>query len=241
MTSTPPSRLRADAAHNRRALLDAAAATFAEQGMDASIAQIAVRAGVGKGTVFRHFATKSHLVAAILCDRLDEFTAAGTALLDAADPEAALLEFMTTGVQMQARDRCFCEAGAGIAHSDPEVRAASGRLFKTAEALTDRARRQGSVRADITGEDILLLPRAAYEAAAPMGDVAPDLWRRYLSVIFDGLRPEAARPLPHPAPTSDQFAAMDESATNGGPKAQRRRPGGPDRLEQAAKEADSSS
>ncbi|MEV7469250.1 helix-turn-helix domain-containing protein [Streptomyces kronopolitis] len=224
MTSTPPGRLRADAAHNRRALLDAAAATFAEQGMDASIAQIAARAGIGKGTVFRHFATKSDLVAAILRDRLDEFTAAGTALLDAADPESALLEFMTTGVEMQARDRSFCEAGTGIAHSDPEVRAASARLFETAEALTDRARRQGSVRDDITGKDIMLLPRAAYEAAAPLGDVAPALWRRYLSVIFDGLRPEAARPLPHPAPTGAQFAAVMEGKTaDGGPTAPRRK------------------
>jgi len=225
MTSTPPDRLRADAAHNRRALLDAAAATFAEQGMDASIAQIAARAGVGKGTVFRHFATKDHLIAAILRDRLAEFTAAGAALLDAADPESALLEFMTTGIEMQARDRCFCEAGTGIAHSDPEVRAAGARLFETAEALTDRARRQGSVRDDITGEDILLLSRAAYEAAAPTGDAAPALRRRYLNVIFDGLRPQAARPLPHPAPASAQFTATrNESRTKSTPKARQRRP-----------------
>nr|AAT45302.1 TetR-type regulator [Streptomyces tubercidicus] len=223
MTSKPPGRLRADAAHNRRALLDAAAATFAEQGMDASIAQIAARAGIGKGTVFRHFATKEHLVAAILRDRLDELTAAGAALLDATDPESALLEFMTACVEIQARDRCFCEAGTGISHSDPEVRAAGARLFETASALTDRARHQGSVRDDITGVDILLLSRAAYEATAPMADVAPGLRRRYLSVIFDGLRPQAARPLPHPAPTSAQFAAaMDENPTNNAPKAQRR-------------------
>ncbi|WP_328383653.1 TetR/AcrR family transcriptional regulator [Streptomyces sp. NBC_00400] len=190
MTSTPTGRLRADAAHNRRALLEAAAATFAEQGMDASIAQIAARAGIGKGTVFRHFATKDQLVAAVLRARLDEFTAAGAALLDAADPEAALLEFMTLGVEMQARDRCFCEAGTGIAHSDPEVRAAGTRLFETADALTDQARRQGSVRDDITGEDILLLSRAAYQAAAPTGDLAPGLRQRYLRVIFDGMRPQ---------------------------------------------------
>ncbi|MGW4774630.1 TetR/AcrR family transcriptional regulator [Nocardia sp. NPDC004278] len=214
----PPERLRADAAHNRRALLAAAAATFAEQGMDASIAQIAARAGVGKGTVFRHFATKQQLLAAILCDRLDELTAAGEALLGAADPESALLEFMTTSVEMQAGDRSFCQAATGIAVSDPEVRAATARLFEAAEALTDQARRQGTVRDDITGEDIMLLPGAAYQAAAPLRDVAPDLWRRYLGVIFDGLRPDAARPLPHPAPTSAQFTtAMDEHATNSGP------------------------
>jgi AcrR family transcriptional regulator len=227
----PPGRLRADAAHNRRALLDAAAATFAEQGMDASIAQIAARAGIGKGTVFRHFATKRQLVAAILGDQLDELAAAGAALLDAADPESALLEFMATGVGMQARDRSFCQAATGVVRSDPEVRAASTRLSEVAEALTDRARRQGTVRGDITGHDIVLLLGAACQAAAPIGDVAPGLWRRYLSVIFDGLRPEAAHPLPHPAPTSAQFAAaaVNEHATDlpSDPKGKRRQPQGP--------------
>ncbi|KPI20256.1 regulatory protein TetR [Actinobacteria bacterium OK074] len=210
----PPGGLRADAAHNRRALLDAAAATFAEQGMDASIAQIAARAGIGKGTVFRHFATKRHLVVALLCDQFDELAAAGTALLDAADPESALLEFMTTGVGMQARDRSFCQAATDIVRGDPEVRAASTRLSEVAEALTDRARRQGTVRGDVTGQDIVLLLGAACQAAMPVGDVVPGLWRRYLGVIFDGLRSEAAHPLPHPAPTGAQLAtaAMNEDA-----------------------------
>jgi AcrR family transcriptional regulator len=213
MTATsPPERLRADAAHNRRALLNAAAATFAEQGMDASIAQIAARAGIGKGTVFRHFATKGQLVAAIFCDQLDELTSIGTALLDAADPAAALSDFMTAGVELQTRDRSFCQAANGVARTDPAVRAASARLSRTAEALTDRARRQGTVRDDVTGADIVLLLGAACQAAAPVAAAAPELWRRYLALIIDGLRPEAAHPLPHPAPTSTQLTAAAKAA-----------------------------
>lgn len=108
--ASPPHRLRADAARNRRSLLDAAREVFAEHGMEASIAEIAQRAGIGKGTVFRHFATKECLAAAIVSDRLDELAAIGRTLLDATDPGAALLEFMTAGVELQARDRAFCQA-----------------------------------------------------------------------------------------------------------------------------------
>ena len=79
MTDTRP--LRADAVRNRAALLAAAADEFAERGLDASVADIARRAGVGKGTVFRHFATKDDLIAAIVLDRVGELTTAGERLL----------------------------------------------------------------------------------------------------------------------------------------------------------------
>jgi AcrR family transcriptional regulator len=206
--------MRADALRNRRLLLDAAAAAFAEYGVDVSIAQIAARAGIGKGTVFRHFPTKQHLIAAITCDQLDKLAAAGRTLLDAADPGVALLEFMTTGVEQQIQDRSFCQAITGDIRADPEVRAASDRLSEVAEALTERARRHGAVRADIVGHDIVLLLGAAYQAVAPLREVAPhDLWRRYLSLIFDGLRPEGSHPLPAPAPTAVHLARAARAST----------------------------
>jgi len=207
----PQRPLRADAARNRRLLLDAAAGTFAEYGMEASIAQVAARAGVGKGTVFRHFASKEYLVAAILADHLDELAATGTALLDADDPTAALLEFMTAGVERQSVDRSFCQATTGAVRGEPQVRAASERLAKVAEALTDRARRQGAVRDDVTGHDVVLLISAAYQVTAPLQSADPALWQRYLALIFDGLRSEAAHPLPHPAPGRDQFTAATDA------------------------------
>nr|WP_272924045.1 TetR/AcrR family transcriptional regulator [Streptomyces sp. SID3343] len=226
----PPNRLRADAAHNRRALLDAAAAIFAEQGMDASIAEIATRAGIGKGTVFRHFATKERLVAAIFTDQLDELTRTATELLNADDPAAALLTFMATGVEMQTRDRAFCQAATGIIRSSPDIRAARDRLSAAAEALTDRARRAGTIRPDITGEDVVRLLGAACVAATPAVEDVPDLWRRYLHLIFDGLRSTAAtvlplsrlphpqphphphpHPRPHPSPPGGQGGCVDAS------------------------------
>jgi AcrR family transcriptional regulator len=77
-----------------RELLLAAADEFAERGLDASVADIARRAGVGKGTVFRHFATKDDLISAIVLDRLNALNTVGERLLEAADPGAALLEFL---------------------------------------------------------------------------------------------------------------------------------------------------
>jgi AcrR family transcriptional regulator len=196
---TAPVRLRADAARNRRLLLDAASAVFAEHGLDASMAEVAARAGVGKGTVFRHFASKEHLVASIYRDLLDQLSDAGATLLTAEDAGRALLDFMVRSVEMQAADRAFCQAAIGMVGDHPDVRSAADRLHAVAEELTARARDQGVVRADVVGTDVVLLATAAYQAAAPITS-QPELWRRYLGVIFDGLRPEAAHPLDHPAP-----------------------------------------
>ncbi|MBT2228496.1 helix-turn-helix domain-containing protein [Nonomuraea sp. NEAU-A123] len=250
--------MRADAMRNRRLLLDAAAAEFAEHGMDVSVAQIAVRAGIGKGTVFRHFATKEQLITAIFADQLDDLAAIGEALLRGtgagagmgagegidASAEAgagigasvqvgagigasvqagagpamaargadALLAFMSAGVEAQVSDRAFCQAAGAIARADPQVRRASQRLAAVAEALTAEARREGSVRDDVTGHDIVLLINAASQATAPLGDTVPGLWRRYLSMMFDGLRPAAAHPLPVPAPEETHFTAAAHRA-----------------------------
>ncbi|EIV94599.1 TetR/AcrR family transcriptional regulator [Frankia sp. QA3] len=193
-------RLRADAARNRRLLLDAAAVVFAEHGTQASITQIAGQAGVAKGTVFRHFPTKDDLVAAIVCDQLDYLSAAGTALSEAADPTAALLEFMTSVVELQTHDRSLCQAAIGIFHDNLEIQAAADRLTEITEVLTERAQLQGGIRGDVTGQDVVLLLRGVYQAAAPLSDHQPTLWRRYLAVVFEGLRSPAAHPLPLPAP-----------------------------------------
>jgi AcrR family transcriptional regulator len=196
VTGTRP--LRADAARNRVLLLAAAADEFAERGLDASVADIARRAGVGKGTVFRHFATKDELLAAIVLDRIDRLTAAGERLHTADDPGAALLEFLTTAAQQrQQLDLSFLQ-GAG--EVSPAATRARSRLVAALDALVDRARRHGAVRADITGTDVFLLMCAPNYVAGYARDASPDLWRRYLAIIFDGLRPEGAHTLPQPPP-----------------------------------------
>ncbi|MEV0560486.1 helix-turn-helix domain-containing protein [Dactylosporangium sp. NPDC050588] len=197
MTSSRPQR--ADAARNRAALLAAAADEFAERGMDASVADIARRAGVGKGTVFRHFPTKDDLIAAIVLDRVDELTAAGDRLLGEADPGVALLAFMTAAAhQRQQRDLSFLHGAGDV---DPAVTGARERMYRVIHDLVDRARGAGAVRPDVTGADVILLMCAPNYVAGYVPDASPDLWRRYLGILFDGLRPQGAHPLPAPPPT----------------------------------------
>jgi AcrR family transcriptional regulator len=197
MTSTRP--LRADASRNRRLLLAAAADEFAERGLDASVADIARRAGLGKGTVFRHFATKDDLLAAIVLDRIDELSTVGEELLAAADPGAALLEFLTVAAhQRQQRDLSFLQEAGDL---NAEVVGARARMFDIVHRLVDRAREGGAIRADVTGADVILLMCAPNYVTSYVPDAPPDLWRRYLAIIFDGLRPEGAHALPFPPPT----------------------------------------
>ncbi|NUS73790.1 MAG: TetR/AcrR family transcriptional regulator [Corynebacteriales bacterium] len=202
MTSTRP--LRADAARNRQLLLAAAAEEFARHGLDASIADIARRAGVGKGTVFRHFATKDDLLAAIVLDRIDALNTAGERLLHEADAGAALLEFLTIAArQRQQLDLSFLQEAGELNSEVGKVRA---QMFHTVNRLVDRARERGAVRADIAGADIILLMCAPNYVASYVPDASPDLWQRYLAIIFDGLRPEGAHPLPHPPPVAEHGA-----------------------------------
>jgi AcrR family transcriptional regulator len=195
---TSPRPLRADAARNRELLLAAAADEFAEHGLGASVADIARRAGVGKGTVFRHFATKDDLLAAIALDRIGMLSAVGGRLLEAPDPGAALLEFLTAAArQRQQGDLSFLQAAGDL---NPEVSRVRAQMFQTVHTLVERARAQGTVRADVTGADVILLMCAPNYVTSYLPDAPPDLWQRYLAIIFDGLRAEGAHPLPHPPP-----------------------------------------
>lgn len=174
--------MRADATRNRKRLMDAAAELFAAQGAEVSVTEIAERAGIGKGTVFRHFATKEDLIAAIVEDLLDDLITAAVARCDATDPAAALREFMTYGVDRLAGNQALCDVASGSVRH-PDVQAAVVRLGDAAQALVDRAR----LRADVTGRDVVLLMTGVHQAAAPLRDTEPDLWRRYLDLLFGGL------------------------------------------------------
>jgi AcrR family transcriptional regulator len=187
--------LRADAVRSRALLLSAARAVFAERGTEASVADVAQAAGLG--TVFRHFASKDDLVAAIVDEMVDDLIATVEQLLTADDPAGALREFMVAGIELQTHNQAFCDVAAGAAvREHPVLRVKIERLESAVEALVDRARRTGAVREDITGQDLMLLMTGVYQTAAPMLPQSPDLWRRYLALMFDGLQPHAARPLP---------------------------------------------
>jgi AcrR family transcriptional regulator len=191
---TPERPLRADAARNRYALLKAAAEEFAQHGLDASVSDIARRAGIGKGTVFRHFSTKDDLLAAVVLDRIDELAVLARELRTAPDPGAALLEFMEVAAGRQRQlDLSFLRDAASVNELLDETRAD---LFTAITELVERAQEAGAVRTDITGMDVILLMCAPNYVVGFVPDASPELWRRYLGIIFDGLRPEGAHSLP---------------------------------------------
>lgn len=186
---------RADAVRNRARLLEAAEAEFAEHGMDVSVADIAARAGVGKGTVFRHFASKEELLAAVVLGRLDALIAEGERLAEVSPAESALFDFMALAASQQQDEVSVLTSVEGV---NELLEASQARLFALMERLATQAQGVGALRSDVSGEDVALLICAPGHVAgfAPQGD--PELWRRYLGIIIDGLRPEGARPLAAP-------------------------------------------
>src|SRR4051812_862559 len=190
--------LRADAERNRRRLLDAAAACFAEQGLDVSVAEIARRAGVGHGTAFRRFPTKDHLVRAIVLDRLEGLSAAARELgeLDA---------FLEVMVERQVADRALGEAVGQAVLADPAVGGAHAELLACMDDLVRRGQEAGRVRGDVSGIDVMLLTKGVAAASAPLLDVSPRIWRRYLDLVRDALRPDAATTLTGRPPTRAQL------------------------------------
>jgi len=186
--------LRADALRNRTALLAAAEAEFASRGADASVADIARRAGIGKGTVFRHFPTKEDLLAAVVLDRVERLTSRARELLSATDPAAALWEFLAAAAGRQQQwDLSFLRQADDLNETLAEAR---GELFTVITELVSRAQRAGAVRLDVTPADVILLMCAPVYVASFAPGAETGLWRRYLAVIIDGLRPEGAHPLP---------------------------------------------
>jgi AcrR family transcriptional regulator len=177
--------LRADARRNLDRILEAAADAFAELGPDVTIDEIARRAGVGHGTVFRRFPTKDALRAAVLQARLDELLARTQALLEDPDAGAAFEELVWVVAQSVRRDRFLFEGVEKCLVA--EVSDRKQQLHDTADKLIRRARRAGAIRPRIDARDLGALVGAAIQAAQHAE--RDEDWRRYVQVVLDGLRP----------------------------------------------------
>jgi AcrR family transcriptional regulator len=178
---------RADAVRNRERVVAAAAAVFAERGIEASVPEVAARAGVGKATVYRSFPTKEHLVAAVVIDRLADYERRARALAGAPDAWAALSELLVEGAERHCRDRAITAAiSAGI--DLPELVAARASLWEAIAALMDRARDQGALRADAGPEELRVLWSGAARMLVADGVTDPAEWRRYAGLVLAALR-----------------------------------------------------
>jgi AcrR family transcriptional regulator len=176
--------LRADARRNLGRILEAAADAYAELGPDVTIDEIARRAGVGHGTVFRRFPTKDALWAAVIRMRLEELLDRAKQLLHQPDAGAALAEFVWTAAERMRRDRAMFE---GVEHCEcfAEVADVKQELHDIVDTMIRRARRAGAVRRGLDAHDIGNLVGAAIQASLLADD--EDAWRRYIQVVLDGL------------------------------------------------------
>ncbi|MFE1170921.1 TetR/AcrR family transcriptional regulator [Streptomyces sp. NPDC058773] len=189
------SRSRADARRNRALVLQAARFAFEERGLGVPLGEIARRAGVGAGTVYRHFPSKEALFRATIVDRVELFTDTARDLADVPDPGPVFFRFLSSVVRLASRNKALCDAleaaGAGRFEPSPGV----GRSFDEAlEVLLRRAQEAGAVRQDVGITDLraLLVGCLSMERAAPGTGPGGEAAGRMTALMCDALRPERA-------------------------------------------------
>lgn len=197
MPTGSPRPLRADAARNSEKIVRAAREVYAERGPDASLDEIARRAGVGIATLFRRFPDKGTLLRAVLDQQFTEHVvpAVGRALQDA-DPRHGLALVMEAALSSAVRDYNVLSAARNAGGLMGEV---GDRFFDALDPLVERGRRAGVIRADLVPEDLRRIMAMLVSVLWTM-DPATGGWRRYVALMLDGLSPAAAGPLPCPAP-----------------------------------------
>jgi AcrR family transcriptional regulator len=200
--------LRRDAERNRQRILKAASEVFTERGLDVSLDEVARHAGVGVGTVYRRFGTKEDLVEALFVDRIEEVAALAEEAAEASDPWSALVRFMEQAAEMLAGDIGLRQMLMFATYGRDSVWYARQRNAPLVSRLVERAQAAGQLRPDLRPTDIPFIIFVLTEAAQFARQTSPGIWRRYLTLILDGLRPQrdGVTPLPVPALDPDEFA-----------------------------------
>jgi AcrR family transcriptional regulator len=190
--------LRRDAERNRQRILEAASEVFTERGLDVSLDEVARHAGVGVGTVYRRFRTKEDLVEALFMDRIEEVAALAEKAAEAADPWSGLVCFMEQMTAMLAGDLGLRQMLMFATYGRDKVWYARQRNAPLVSRLVERAQAAGQLRSDLKQTDIPFIVFVLTEVAQLARQVSPEIWRRYLALVLDGLRPgrEGITPLP---------------------------------------------
>jgi AcrR family transcriptional regulator len=206
--STTQRPQRSDAARNRARLLAAASQAFAEHGLDAGVGEIADRAGVGRGTLFRHFPTKQDLIAAVVVEKMHLAIADGRKWLENDGQRGtAAFTFVAEMVHRQQRERALFEAIADQFLVRCDIQAEHAELLALIEELLSAGKAAGTVRPEVGAVDVMLLIKGVCSAASELKG-SPELLDRHLSLITAAIStPEHAVPLAGPTPTVGDFNA----------------------------------
>jgi AcrR family transcriptional regulator len=187
----PARLLRADARRNRARLLEAAEQVFADRGIGASTEEVARQAGVGIGTVFRHFPTKAELLEAVFVGRLTRLGERAAALSESEEPGPAFFTFVALVVDQAPAKNAFADALAAAGVNVQAVASGvSGEFARAMTVLLSNAQRAGVVRPDIGVGELKAVLVGASRAVEQGGD-DPAARARILAVMLDGLRPPA--------------------------------------------------
>lgn len=182
--------LRADARRNRERVLRTAQRLFATEGLGVSLDEIARHAGVGPGTVHRHFPSKEALYLAVAIDQLRKLVAEGEALAATGDPAALftlLAAMMASGAENVAVKSALAAAEFDLRTAAPDVAAD---LTRNVANLLDRARDAGAVRPDLTVDEVMALVAGAFAAIRHAGaETSRERSAHIAQLILDGLRP----------------------------------------------------
>jgi AcrR family transcriptional regulator len=189
MPARPPGPMRADARRNRDLLLSAALAAFTEHGADdVSLEEIARRAGVGIGTLYRHFPTRQDLLESVYRDQVEALCARAADLLDEPSPADALATWLRAMVAFSATKRSLMTSMLATMDKNSEIFSACSTVIRGAvESLLARAQQAGQIRRDVDAGDIMRLSHALTVATERAPD-SPEQAERLLGLMLHGLR-----------------------------------------------------
>jgi AcrR family transcriptional regulator len=205
VTDVTAGRMRADARRNRERVLEVADDLFGEIGVKAQMDDVAERAGVGVGTVYRHFPTKAALLEAVITMRFESMLRDVQAAASDPDPGVALRRFASAMADHQARNRALAEGMASEIDLPVLLAGVKESMQQTVTELVGRAQAAGAIRADIGPSDVSMLLSGIAHVVELAGDLGATLRRRYLTIVLDGLRPADASPLPGRPHDLDEF------------------------------------
>ncbi|GAA5210773.1 TetR/AcrR family transcriptional regulator [Streptomyces thinghirensis] len=199
--------MRADAERNRQRIIATAREVFAERGLDVTVDDIAHRAGVGVGSAYRRFAGREELIEAVFEDEVQRVVTLAEQCLTHDDAWEGLVEYFLGIAQLFADNRGLRDLLLGATHGRPGVAAAQNRLIPMIAALIERAQQDGQLRDDIESTNFPLINIMLGTVTQRSRTTAPDLWKRYLILVLDGMRRDRVSPsiLPHRALSLDEL------------------------------------
>jgi AcrR family transcriptional regulator len=199
--------LRRDAERNRRRIIAAAREVFRERGLSATLDDVARHAGVGVGTAYRRFANKDELLDALFADMIDTVEAIATEAAADPDPWRGFATSLEKVCEVQAFDRGLREVMLGTGRGPQRQAQMLTRIKPTVDLLITRAKEQGVLRPDVQPWDLPIIQLMVAAVTDHTGH--PDLWRRYLHLLLDGLRAQPGATEPLPAGHLDEHGLID--------------------------------